>query len=107
MTLRCVLFLAGLWTMCGEWREAQVDFRAAWMMDNRLTWAKELSERELAPANLFLVLGGPGPEAVWTPELTFNPLRSQRQISFKLRGRKSSLSITRPHWAACHYTSLP
>jgi hypothetical protein len=87
------LFLAGLWTMCGEWREAQVDLRAAWMMDNRLTWAKELSERELAPANLFLVLGGPGPEAVWTPEMRLNPLRSQRQISFKLRGKKSSLAI--------------
>ena len=30
------LFLAGLWTMCGEWREAQVDLRAAWFMDNSL-----------------------------------------------------------------------
>ena len=88
------LFLAGLWTMCGEWREAQVDFRTAWSMDNRLTWAQELSDREQAPANLFLVLGGPGPEAVWTPELKLNPLRSNRQISFKLRGQKSTLTVT-------------
>lgn len=87
------LFLAGLWTMCGDWPEAQVDFRAAWAMDNRLTWAKELSNREQPPANLFLVLGGPGPEAVWTPELKINPLRSHRQISFKLRGLQSTLDI--------------
>jgi len=88
------LFLAGLWTMCGEWREAQVDFRAAWMMDKRLGWAKELSERDGAPAHLFLVLGGPGPEVAWTPEMALNPLRSQRQINFKLRGQKSALSLT-------------
>jgi hypothetical protein len=88
------LFLAGLWTMCGEWREAQVDFRAAWYMDNRLGWALELADRDNAPANLFVVLGGPGPEPVWNPEMKLNPLRSARQISFKLRGRKSTLAIT-------------
>lgn len=88
------LFLAGLWTMCGEWREAQVDFRAAWMMDKSLSWARALSEREHPPAHLFLVLGGPGPEVVWTPEMALNPLRSHRQISFKLRGQKSALSLT-------------
>lgn len=87
------LFLAGLWTMCGEWREAQVDFRAAWNMDNRLTWAQALANRDQAPANLFFVLGGPGPEPIWNPELALNPLRSTRQISFKLRGLKSALSI--------------
>lgn len=87
------LFLAGLWTMCGEWHEAQVDLRAAWFMDNSLAWAKELAERSQPPSSLFLVLGGPGPEPVWDPELTVNPLRTQRQISFKLRGRKSPLAI--------------
>ncbi|MDH4284890.1 MAG: hypothetical protein OEV35_06185 [Gallionellaceae bacterium] len=87
------LFLAGLWTMCGEWREAQVDFRAAWFMDNRLGWARELGDRETAPANLFLVLGGPGPEVEWTPELKLNPLRSNRQVNFRLRGKKSNLTL--------------
>ena len=87
------LFLAGLWTMCGDWPEAQVDFRAAWALDKRLTWARELSNREQPPANLFLVLGGPGPEAVWTPEMKINPLRSHRQINFKLRGLQSTLEI--------------
>jgi hypothetical protein len=88
------LFLAGLWAMCGEWREAQVDLRAAWFMDNSLTWAKELAERDQPPAHLFLVLGGPGPEPVWDPELTAYPLRTTRQVSFKLRGQKSRISLT-------------
>lgn len=88
------LFLAGLWAMCGEWHEAQVDLRAAWLLDNSLTWAKELAERSQPPPHLFLVLGGPGPEPVWDPELTVNPLRSERQIGFKLRGRKSPLTMT-------------
>ncbi|HEU0188328.1 MAG TPA: hypothetical protein VFR06_10590, partial [Gallionellaceae bacterium] len=77
-TLR--LFLAGLWTMCGEWREAQVDLRAAWMLDNRLGWAKELAQREQAPAQLFVILGGPGPEVQWNPEFRANPLRSERRV---------------------------
>ncbi len=88
------LFLAALWAMCGEWREAQVDLRAAWFMDNSLTWAKDLAEHDQPPAHLFLVLGGPGPEPVWDPELTTYPLRSARQVSFKLRGQKSRISLT-------------
>lgn len=88
------LFLAGLWTMCGEWQEAQVDLRAAWHMDHSLTWAKELADREMPPKDLFLVLGGPGPEPVWDPDMSIYPLRTTRQVSFKLRGRKSSISLT-------------
>lgn len=91
------LFLAGLWAMCGNWQEAQVDLRAAWFMDNSLTWAKELADREQQPAHLFLVLGGPGPEPVWNPELTANPLRSERRVSFRLRGARSMLSIADRH----------
>lgn len=87
------LFLASLWTMCGEWQEARVDLRSAWMMDNSLAWAKELSNREQAPAQLFVVLGGPGPEVAWSPEFTLNPLRSERKVSFKLRGQKNALTI--------------
>ncbi|HEY5992964.1 MAG TPA: hypothetical protein VIU46_00020 [Gallionellaceae bacterium] len=85
------LFLAGLWSMCGQWREAQVDFRAAWMMDNSLAWAKEVADRDKPPAQLFIVLGGPGPEVVWDPEFKLNPLRSGRRVSFRLQGRKSTL----------------
>lgn len=85
------LFLGGLWAMCGDWKEAQVDFRAAALMDKKLTWARELAERTAPPAHLLIVLGGPGPEVEWTPELALNPLRSQRQVSFRLRGKKSTL----------------
>jgi hypothetical protein len=88
------LFLAGLWTMCGEWQEARVDLRAAFYLDKRLDWALKLAEREQAPANMILILGGPGPDVLWTPEMNFNPLRSQRQVSFKLRGRKSALYLS-------------
>lgn len=88
------LFLAGLWTMCGEWREAQVDFRAAWEMDNSLTWARELADRDKPPVQLFIVLGGIGPEVVWDPEFKANPLRSGRRVSFRLHGRKSALLMT-------------
>jgi hypothetical protein len=87
------LMLASLWAMCGDWREAQVDLRAAWFLDNSLAWAGELAERDKPPANIFLVLGGPGPEPKWNPEMTVNPLRSERQVNFKMRGRKSSLTI--------------
>lgn len=88
------LFLAGLWTMCGDWSEAQVDLRAAWALDNSLVWAKQLASRDQAPAHLIVVLGGPGPEPVWSPELTLNPLRSERRVSFKLRGQKSALTLS-------------
>lgn len=88
------LFLAGLWTMCGEWREAQVGLRAAWLLDSNLGWAKELADHNEPPSNLFLVLGGPGSEPEWNPKLTINPLRSERQINFELRGRKRPLSIS-------------
>ena len=73
------LFLAGLWTMCGQWAEARVDLRAAADMDDGLAWAQALAERERPPAQLFIVLGGPGPEVQWDPEFKANLLRSGRR----------------------------
>lgn len=87
------LFLATLWTMCGDWREAQVDLRAAWVMDNQLTWAKDLAEHDKAPAHLLVVMGGPGPDIVWAPALGGNPLRAARDVRFKLRGGKRKPSL--------------
>jgi hypothetical protein len=89
-TLR--LFLAGLWTMCGEWREARVDLRAARELDNSLAWAGELAERDRPPAHLFIVLGGTGPDVAWDPEFKANFLRSSRHVKFVLQGHKSELS---------------
>jgi hypothetical protein len=88
------LFLANLWTMCGDWHEAQVDLRAAWVLDNSLVWAKELASREHAPAHLFVVLGGIGPDPVWDAKFGINPLRSQRKVNLKLRGQKNALTLT-------------
>lgn len=87
------LFLATLWTMCGDWREAQVDLRAAWFMDNSLAWAKEIAERDKPPTSLFVVIGGPGPEVEWDPTLAANPLRSAREVRFRLRGAKIRPSL--------------
>jgi hypothetical protein len=45
-------------------------------------------------------MGGPGPDTEWDPKLTANPLRSSRQISFKLRGAKRKLSLLDQHGMA-------
>ena len=49
------LFLAGLWIICGDWREAQVDLRAAWKLDRRLDWARELAELEHPPTTVLVL----------------------------------------------------
>ncbi len=90
-TLR--IFLATLWTMCGEWREARTDFHAAWALDNSLTWAEMLSERDKPPANLFVMLGGPGPEVPPQPDPPHPPV----PVTFELRGLKRPLFISDAH----------
>jgi hypothetical protein len=87
------IFLAALWAMCGSWREAQVDFRAAWKMDASLDWARALADRDDAPAHLVVVLGGTGPEPYWNPDAGANPLRSGRQVGFRLRGARSTVQV--------------
>lgn len=87
------VFLGMLWTMCGEWREAQVDFRAAYELDNSLAWANELAQRDQPPAQFFLILGGPGPEPEWAFGAENSPLRAARHVNFRLRGQKSRLSL--------------
>ncbi len=85
------IILGTLWTVCGEWREAQTDLRAAWALDNSLTWARTLAERDKPPAHLFVVLGGPGPEVeLNVPASSY----SKRKFTFGLRGVKSTLSIS-------------
>jgi len=88
------IFLSALWAMCGAWREAQVDLRAASALDRSLDWARELAERDRAPASLVVVLGGTGPEPYWNPEGGANPLRSGRQVGFRLAGAKSKVFVT-------------
>lgn len=91
------LLLAGIWTMCGQWQEARTEFRSAWALDHSLGWARDLAAREQAPAQLFVVLGGPGPAVEWDPAWGLNPLRTARRVKFMLRGRKSALSMQGAH----------
>ena len=72
------------------------DLRAAWFMDNSL--AGQRAGRTQPASCQFIRCGGPGPEPVWDPEWTASPLRTERQIIFKLRGRKSPLAIADQHF---------
>jgi hypothetical protein len=101
------LFVAGLWTMCGDWKEARVDLRAAARLDPSLGWTKELSERETPPQHLFIALGGIGAEPYWDPQWSVQPLRGGRKIGFRLRGLKSSLDIVDAHGLLFHSQRSP
>lgn len=87
------VFLGALWAMCGHWEDARVDFRVASNLQPNLRWARELADSDEVVENLVIVFGGTGPEAVWSPELDVNPLRSARGIEFRQFGKKSLLSI--------------
>ena len=87
------VILGGLWTLCGHWEEAQVDFRVAHQLDSKLIWALRLSELPEAPKDFVLVLGGTGPEPEWNPELELNPLRGFRGLDFKTNSAKSRLTV--------------
>jgi hypothetical protein len=87
------VLLGAMWTMCGEWEEAQVDFRAAYKLDKSMQWANTLGEMKQAPDKLIIILGGTGPEPKWDPELKSNPVRGFRGIKFYPRGIKSTLVL--------------
>ncbi len=101
------LFVAGLWTMCGDWKEARIDLRAAASLDPSLGWTKELSERDTPPAHLFIALGGIGAEPYWDPQWSVQPLRGGRKIGFRLRGLKSNLDIVDSHGLLFHSQRSP
>ncbi len=86
------IMCASLWTMCGEWEEARVDFRRAWVLNRSLKWAKKLAEKDNAPTNLFLIMGGTGYEPSWrTRSDSF--IRGFRNVEFKGSGNKSRIAI--------------
>jgi len=87
------IFSGVMFSLCGEWAEAVVDFRVAQKLEPKLTWLKELSELTHAPKQLVLGLGGIGPEPEWNPDLDINVARSMRQVSFYFGGRESDLEI--------------
>ncbi len=87
------VLLGAMWTMCGEWEEAQVDFRAAYKLDKSIRWANTLGDMKQPPDRLIIILCGPGPEPEWNPELKSNPIRGFRGIKFRPRGIKSALVL--------------
>ncbi len=87
------VILASMWAMCGEWEEAQVDFRAAYRLKPSLKWAKELANTERPPGSLVILLGGTGQKPEWSPTLKANPFRGFRGIEFTNNGVKSELVI--------------
>jgi hypothetical protein len=101
------LFVAGLWTMCGDWKEARVDLRAATSLEPSLGWTRELSGRETPPPHLFIVLGGVGPEPYWDPQWSVSLLRGGRKIDFRLQGLRSSLDIVDAHGLRFHAQRSP
>jgi hypothetical protein len=87
------IILASLWTMCGHWEDAQVDFRVAHQLDPSLKWALKLSELSEPPKDYVLVLGGTGPEPKWDPNLSINPIRGIRTLKFESNSKKSALLL--------------
>lgn len=88
------IFLSGLWSMCGSWDDAQVDLRAAFRLDPGLEWTNKLSTSDTPPRHLVLILGGAGPDIRWDPEVGPNPMRSARNLEFRLEGKKTPLLLT-------------
>ncbi len=87
------IVLGCIWTMCGHWEEAQVDFRVAASLRPKLEWVRELADREKPPTDLIMILGGPGPIPVWKPRLDQKLFRGFRGIVFRGQGMKSDLGI--------------
>lgn len=86
------ILLASLWTACGDWQEAKVDLRAALRLSPKSSWLRQYAFSEQAPKNIFLVLGGPGPEPFMDSETNLNFVRGLRKLGFQFQGEKSELS---------------
>ncbi|MBU2509778.1 hypothetical protein KJ966_00495 [bacterium] len=88
------IILGGMWTRCGSWDDAVVDFRRAYQLAPEKQWLKELADLEEPPKNLFLILGGVGPTPTWDPSAETNLVRGFRHVTFTPQGKKSDLSLT-------------
>ncbi|PJZ49337.1 hypothetical protein [Leptospira saintgironsiae] len=86
------ILLASLWTACGDWQEAKIDLRAALRLSPKSVWLRQYAYLEQAPKNIFLVLGGPGPEPFMDPETNLNFVRGLRKLGFQFKGERSELS---------------
>ncbi|MBP8082394.1 MAG: ankyrin repeat domain-containing protein [Spirochaetes bacterium] len=87
------IMLAYVWTLCGNWEEARVDFRAAYKLKNSLHWAIKLAEMEKQPENLFFIFGGPGVEPEWDNSSNNELISGMKGIRFESKAKRSDLTI--------------
>ncbi|TGL58369.1 hypothetical protein [Leptospira sarikeiensis] len=89
-TLR--ILLGVLWTACGEWQDAKIDFRAALRLSPKTGWLRQYAYSDQPPKEVLLVFGGAGPEPFMDPEANLNFVRGLRKLNFRFRGNRSELS---------------
>ncbi len=87
------IILGGMWTRCGSWEDAVIDFRRASRLAPDKKWLKDLAELEDPPKNLYLIFGGVGPTPTWDPGVETNLMRGFRHVTFSPQGNKSDLSL--------------
>lgn len=87
------IMLAYVWTLCGNWDDARVDFRAAYKLNNSLIWAKKLSDLERQPENLFFIFGGPGVEPEWDTNANDELISGMKGVHFESKTKRSELTI--------------
>jgi hypothetical protein len=87
------IMLAYVWTLCGNWEEARVDFRVAYKLNNSLNWAIKLAEMEKQPENLFFIFGGPGVEPEWDKNSKDEIITGMKGIRFDSKAKRSELVI--------------
>jgi len=85
--------LAYVWTLCGNWDEARVDFRAAYKLNKTLVWSKKLAELDKQPENLFFIFGGPGVEPEWDKTSNGEVITGMKGLSFESQSKRSELMI--------------
>ncbi|MDF3819183.1 hypothetical protein P3G55_04700 [Leptospira sp. 96542] len=91
-TLR--MLLGALWTVCGDWEEAKIDFRRAHQLKPNSNVYRNLANMPPPKGELVLVLGGPGAEPKMNPAVNLNFIRGLRNLEFKTKGERSQIYIS-------------
>ncbi len=84
-----------LWSMCGEWDDARVDFRRAVILNPSMKWINELIKMDTPPKNITLILGGIGYLPYWNPKGD-GFIRGFRDVDFQAVGNRSKLTLSIP-----------
>lgn len=90
------VFCGFLWSMCGEWDDARVDFRRALALNPSMKWIRDLIRLDTPPKNITLILGGIGYQPYWNPKGD-RFIRGFRDVDFQPKGNRSKLSLSLQH----------